>query len=98
MSKHGELCEICEFLNWPNSCRRPRTSFSVCLRKVSYLALSVKLTVKRVLVNKSVVQYDWSMLFKGRIKRCNTLQVSYQNNPRALYLNVHYTYEVQSSI
>ena len=35
------------------------------LRKVSYLAVSVRLTVKQVQVNKCVVQYDWSMIFKG---------------------------------
>ena len=35
------------------------------LRKVSYLAVSVRLTVKQVRVNECVVQYDWSMIFKG---------------------------------
>ena len=42
------------------------------LRKVSYLAVSVRLTVKQVRVNECVVQYDWSMIFKGPIKWCNT--------------------------
>ena len=38
------------------------------LRKVSYLAVSVRLTVKQVHVNECIVQYDWSMIFKGPIK------------------------------
>ena len=38
------------------------------LRKVSYLAVSVRLTVKQVQVNKCVLQYDWSMIFKGPTK------------------------------
>ena len=38
------------------------------LRKVSYLAVSVRLTVKQVRVNECVVQYDKSMIFKGPIK------------------------------
>ena len=42
------------------------------LRKVSYLTVSVPLTVKQVRVNECVVQYDWSMIFKGPIKWCNT--------------------------
>ena len=42
------------------------------LWKVSYLAVSVRLTVKQVLVNECIVQYDWSMIFKGPIKWCNT--------------------------
>ena len=42
------------------------------LRKVSYLAVSVRLTAKQVWVNECVMQYDWSMIFKEPIKRCNT--------------------------
>ena len=42
------------------------------LRKVSYLAVSVRLTVKQVEVNECVVQYDWSMIFKGPIKQANS--------------------------
>ena len=41
------------------------------LRKVSYLAVSVRivrLTVKQVRLNECVVQHDWSMIFKGPIK------------------------------
>ena len=38
------------------------------LRKVSYLAVSVRLTVKQVEVNECVLQYDWSIIFKGPIK------------------------------
>ena len=38
------------------------------LHKVSYLAVSVRLTVKQVRVNECVVQYDWPMIFKGPIK------------------------------
>ena len=34
---------------------------------------------------KCVVPYDWMMVFKGPIKRCNTIQVRFiQNNPRTL--------------
>ena len=50
------------------------------LSVVSYLALSVRLAVKQVRVNKCVVQYYWSTVFKGPIKRCNTLQVRYYQN------------------
>ena len=36
-------------------------------------------------MNKCVASHDWTMVFKGPIKRCNTLQVRYyQNNPRTL--------------
>ena len=38
------------------------------LGKVSYLAVSVRLTVKQVRVNECVMQYDWSMILKGPIK------------------------------
>ena len=38
------------------------------LRKVSYLAVSARLTVKQVRVIDCVVQYDWSKIFKGPIK------------------------------
>ena len=36
-------------------------------------------------MNKCVASYDWTIVVKGPIKRCDTLQVRfYQNNPRTL--------------
>ena len=66
-----ELSQIFSFFSWICFMIISNGSISALfllsrLRKVSYLAVSVRLTVKQVWVNECVVQYNWSMIFKGQ--------------------------------